>query len=403
MPPTNPGRRAALLVLVAVEEGGHAEDLLAGAAPTDPRDRGLCWHLVLGVLRRQGAIDHLLQPLLKQPIARLDPPVRAALRLGTFELHHARSPAYAVVSEAVEAARSVGAGRASGLVNAVLRRAADQTFPADPALDLPPWLRARFGGWGAWLATLSQPPPIAGVLRAADGELPPGATGPAQAGGEAVPGTFTLTASDGPVGDRPGFADGAWWVMDPSAVRVADLAFEAADRPKPRVLDACAAPGGKSLRLASRGAEVVAVDLVPERLARVSEGAGRTGLSVQVHRHDWLLGAAKLPRDFDVVLVDAPCTGLGTLRRHPEIRWRRLASDPMAMAIRQAMILENAALHVAPGGALVYAVCSPMEEEGPEVAEALAGWTVRHRWSAAPPQGDEDAFQCFVLRRDGEG
>lgn len=401
MPPTNPGRRAALLVLVAVEEGGHAEDLLAGAAPHDPRDRGLCWHLVLGVLRRQGAIDALLQPLLKQPIARLDPPVRAVLRLGTFELHHARSPAYAVVSEAVEAARSVGAGRASGLVNAVLRRAAAAPFPSDPALDLPPWLRARFGGWGAWLATLSQPPPIAGVLRGPDDALPSGAAGPAHAGGEPVPGTFTLTAAEGPVGDRPGFAAGAWWVMDPSAVRVADLAFEAADRPAPRVLDACAAPGGKSLRLASRGAQVVAADLVPERLARVAEGAARTGLRVELLQHDWLIGPAKLPRDFDVVLVDAPCTGLGTLRRHPEIRWRRLASDPMAMAIRQASILENAAMHVAPGGALVYAVCSPMVEEGPEVVEALEGWTVTHQWSATPPQGDEDAFQCFVLRRAG--
>ena len=402
MPPTNPGRRAALLVLVAVEEGGHAEDLLASSAPADPRDRGLCWHLVLGVLRRQGALDHLLQPLLKQPIARLDPPVRAALRLGAFELHHARAPAYAVVSEAVEASRSVGAGRASGLVNAVLRRAADQPFPADPALDLPPWLRERFGGWGAWLSTLSQPPPIAGVLRDPAGQAPAGAVGPATAGGEAVPGTFTLSGAEGPVGDRPGFADGAWWVMDPSAVRVADLAFEAAGRPQPQVLDACAAPGGTSLRLASLGAAVTAVDLVPERLARVAEGAGRTGLAVGTHRHDWLTGPAKLPRDFDVVLVDAPCTGLGTIRRHPEIRWRRLASDPMAMAIRQSMILENASMHVAPGGSLVYAVCSPMVEEGPEVVEGLRGWAVTRRWAAAPPHADEDAFQCFVLRREGE-
>ena len=115
----------------------------------------------------------------------------------------------------------------------------------------------------------------------------------------------------------------------------------------------------------------------------------------------WLSGGtevAALFGVFDCVLVDAPCTGLGTIRRHPEIRWRRLASDPAAMAIRQRQILKAAAAHVGPQGALVYSVCSPMKEEGEDVISALDGWHVAGRWSCAPPSGDEDAFQVFTLR-----
>ncbi len=169
------------------------------------------------------------------------------------------------------------------------------------------------------------------------------------------------------------------------------------------MLDACAAPGGKTLRLAAGGARVTATDESAARLGRIRENLGRTGLVAdRVLAWDWLDGPCPDLARFDAVLVDAPCTGLGTLRRHPEIKWRRLPSDPAAMALRQRPILANAARHVAPGGALVYAVCSPMPEEGEAVVASLAEWTVTRRWAAVPPSGDEDAFQAFVLRRTSD-
>jgi 16S rRNA (cytosine967-C5)-methyltransferase len=118
-----------------------------------------------------------------------------------------------------------------------------------------------------------------------------------------------------------------------------------------------------------------------------------------VRTHDWTAGPLDGIGSFDVVLVDAPCTSLGTVRRHPEIRWRVLESDPLAMAVLQERILRAASHHVRPGGALVYAVCSPLEEEGEGVARRLAGWAVAERFATVPPTGDEDAHQAFVLRQ----
>lgn len=395
----NPGRLAAGRVLLAVERGGHAEDLLAELAPAAPGDRRLAWHLAMGVLRRQGSLDAALEPVAGRPMAKVDPPARAALRLGLFEVHLSRAPVHAALDQAVELCRRLGAPRATGFVNAVLRKAASQPLPQDPFLDLPPWLARRWrGALDTWVAGLSSPAPLAGVWRDPAQPVPDLPTEPATAGGLPVPGAFLVVDPQGPVEALPGFAEGRWWVMDPAAAAVADLA-----RPGPglRVLDACAAPGGKSLRLAAAGAQVLAVDLVPARLARVDEASARTGLAVSTRLHDWLDGPLPDPLLFDAVLVDAPCTGLGTLRRHPEIRWRRQPTDPAAMALRQRRILAHAATHVAPDGRLVYAVCSPLPEEGQAVADGLPGWRVEQSLRTGPPDGHEDAFQAFVLRREG--
>ena len=393
----NPGRVAAARALVGVDEGAHVEDLLARLAPAGGPDRGLAWHLALGSLRRRGAVDALLQPHLRAPIATLDAPVRAALRIGAFEKAFSRTPAHAAVSQGVEVCRKIGARRASGLVNAVLRRVDASTLSADVAVDLPPWLASRWAGADAWLARLQSAAPICGVWR--DAPVDALRTRPLDIGGLPVPGGFALDDSAGAVDELPGFAQGRWWVMDPAAAAVADLARAQSTAEAPRVLDACAAPGGKSLRMAAAGALVTAVDQSAARLERVGEGSRRTGLSVETHLHDWLTGPHPGLGTFDVVLVDAPCTGLGTVRRHPEIKWRRLPTDPAAMALRQGPILEAASTHVAPGGALVYAVCSPMEEEGAPVVAGLEGWRVRDRLATFPPAGDEDAFQAFVLER----
>ncbi len=398
----NPGRLAAGRALLAVERGAHAEDLLAELAPEQDSDRRLAWHLALGVLRRVGSLDAVLARVAGRPVHKIDPPARAALRLGLFELHHSRTADHAAVDQAVELCRTLGGGRATGFVNAVLRKAGKLPLPTDPWLEVPPWLRKRLEPtFSPWVARFADAPPLCGVWR--DAPVADLDTVPARAAGVEVPGAFQVVDTAGAVDALPGFAEGAWWVMDPAAVAVADLVQAA---PGQRVLDACAAPGGKSLRLASQGADVVAVDLEPHRLALVDQSAARTGLAVQTLAHDWLSGPAPDLGLFDAVLVDAPCTGLGTLRRHPEIRWRRQPTDPAAMALRQRRILAAAAQHVAPGGRLVYAVCSPMPEEGQAVADSLRGWTVQQRWATAPPLDEEDAFSAFVLQRevtDGAG
>jgi len=393
----NPARVAAARVLLGVEEGAHSDDLLEQLAPVG-RDRTLTWHLVLGVLRRQGRIDAALAPHVKRGLGRLDPGVRAVLRLGTFELHHSRTLDHAAVHQAVELARVLRMGRASGLVNAVLRKVSRSEVPSDPYLDLPDWLKKRFADWPEWVGRLGTPSPVCGVWRDADAPVDAVDGGPAQAAGAVVDGTFVVAPGEGSIADRPGFAEGAWWVMDPASVAVADLLHEAVPAHS-ALLDACAAPGGKALRLATHQHPVLATDLESTRLARVDEAAQRVGVAVSTRVHDWLTGSIPDVKQFDGVLVDAPCSALGIIRRHPEVRWRRLPSDPAAMAIRQRQILRNAAKHVAPGGALVYSVCSPLPEEGAAVATGLDGFTLERSWSTAPPVGDEDGFQAFVLRR----
>lgn len=393
----SPARVAAARTLLGVEGGAHADELLAQLAPSDPRDRALAWHLALGVLRRQGTLDRALKPHLKRPLDRLDAPVRVVLRLGVFERWFARTRDHAAVSQAVELTRLLGAGRASGFVNAVLRKIPTEVPPLDPFDDLPPWLAERLRAWPDWVARLHEPSPVCGVWTHPDQPVPGVADGPACAAGEPVPGAFRLLPGEGSIDARPGFEAGAFWIMDPASAAVADLLHHALPAPS-TVLDACAAPGGKALRLAAHGHTVTAVDLEPSRLARIHENTARTGLSVDTTAHDWESGPASLGQ-FQGVLVDAPCSAIGVIRRHPEIRWRRSPADPASMAVRQRTILRNAAQHVAPGGVLVYAVCSPLPEEGLAVAESLSGFTIERHWSTAPPSDDEDAFQAVVLRQ----
>ncbi len=396
----NPGRVAALRVLASVDTGAHAEDLLDELAPTEDKDRRLAWSLVFGVLRRRGAIDALLSPHLSRSMDKLDAPVRAALRVGVWELSASRVPRHAAVSQAVEACRAVGAGRASGFVNAVLRKVGEPTLSTDPMLDLPPWLQERWSDWEAWVALLASPAPTCGVSRDPS-RLPEGLPAhPTSLDDLDLPGAFVLDSPGGRLDQLPGFAEGAWWVMDPAAAAVADLCLAWSGKESPEVLDACAAPGGKSMRLASLGAKVRCVDSSANRLRRLQANAERVGLDLPCRVHSWEQGSGEDLGEYDVVLVDAPCTGLGTVRRHPEIKWRRLRTDPAAMALRQRRILANAAKRVRPGGLLVYAVCSTEPEEGRAVAESLAGWRVAHSWTRTPPTGDEDGFQCFGLIRD---
>ncbi len=399
--------------LVAVEKGSFLEEAL-DVGSLQPKDRGLAWFIANGVLRHRRSIDSSLRPLLRAPLGGLDAEVRATLRAGTFERLYGRAAAHAVVHEAVETARAVGAGRASGLVNAVLRRVA---LPADlergERLEHPDWLIERWTKrYGAeatddWCSSNNLPPPLtlAGPrLVEIRGELEGLGYGvsPAHAANTELPDALTVKGHRGPIEALPGFAEGAFWVQDPAAIAVADLLDV---EPGSTVLDACAAPGGKTFRLASRGADVLAVDRSEGRLSLVSASLERLKLGATTRLHDWTQGSLQGAPRFDFVLVDAPCSALGTLRRRPEIRWRRHPEDLEGAAQRQRAILEATLPHLREGGTLVYAVCSPEPEEAEAhvatLAERAPELELVRRWSSSPPAHGEDAHQALIWRRRG--
>lgn len=397
----NPGRVAAVRSLVAVEEGKNAEEALADLVPMDGADRALAWNIVFGVLRNRPALDVAIADFTKRAVWTLDPPVLAVLRAGLYERTFTRTPPHAAVDQAVEVARVARVGHASGLVNAVMRNA---VVPQEGAvsLGLPSWLVERWAyrygerALGAFARAANEPAPTYIVAK----EDPAGLSAQFQRSGIVLvavgEGIFLLPPRSGRIDELPGFVEGRFWVMDRAAAAVADLAGEAAHGAT--ALDCCAAPGGKSFRLAASGYAVSATDLSAERLALVQSGAARLGLTVSTAPHDWTLGPVE--GSFDVVLVDAPCTALGLVRRHPEIRWRRKPDDIAAAAIRQGRILENAMRCVRSGGALVYAVCSPEPEEGRQVA-TRAGWRIEAEFNnALDPEGG-DLFYAARLRAPG--
>jgi 16S rRNA (cytosine967-C5)-methyltransferase len=337
---------------------------------------------------------------LTRPLGGLDPAVRAALRIGAWELLFGDTPEHAAVDQAVEVSRALGSGPASGLVNAVLRKARipARVDEADAA-DLPAWLFERWvrryglDATRAWAESLARRPALFVVLRDPD-RWPAGLVGQPQE----LPGVVRVDGWKGPVSALPGFSDGLLWVADRSAVAVADLVPVAG-----RVLDAAAAPGGKCFRLASRGAQVTAVDRDDERLHRLAEGADRLGLTPRIARHDWTHGPLPGRPTFDAVLLDAPCTGLGTLRRHPEIKWRRMEPDVHRAAVEQRALLETVSTHVRPGGWLVYSVCSSEPEEGVDVVRSFlsshADFAMTASLDTAPALDGSDAHVGFQLRR----
>lgn len=407
----NPGRLAAARALLAVDEGVHVDAALDRWAPSEGPDRRLAWHLVLTVLRRRSTLDAALAPFLRRPLHRLDPPVRAALRVGAADKLLLRTKTHAAVHQAVEVTRGLGAHRATGLVNAVLRRVAlVDDLPRAAALDHPDWLVGRWDDrYGeqattGWCLRNNTAAPLTLVARddAAYEALADAVDAkPVDLGGSILERVLTLERHR-EIEAIPGYADGWFWVQDPASVRVADLAVRGLPEGA-RVLDACAAPGGKALRLASAGVQVVAADNSEARLERLRENIGRVGLDVAVRRVDWTDGDATCGGPFDAVLVDAPCSGLGTTRRHPDIRWRRTVEDLPQRAALQRTILARAATQVAPGGVLVYAVCSPEPEEGAEVVswfvERHHGFVLEEELRTAPPAGDEDAFYAARLVR----
>ena len=383
MPSTE--RRLALQILTDVEAGKRTlGELLAQpkieALP--PRDRGFLHELVLGTLRHRGRIDHALARAIDRPLAELDPAVRECLRLGAYQVLMLRVADHAAVSESVDLVRE-NAPRAAGFVNAVLRRLAREGAPAavDPVKDpltwltsegsLPRWLAERWmKAWGAPVAVARaraflEPAPATFRVN----PRRPEAAARIEAAGLAarvlpLEGAWEATAG------RPIelAREGLLYLQDLGSQVVARLAASPGD-----VLDACAAPGGKSLLLADLhpDARVTALDVSPRRLASLAALAARWGAArVQATAGD--AGDPPFaPARFDSVLLDAPCSGLGTLGRNPDIRWRVQAPDIAGHAARQHRLIASAAELVKPGGRLVYSACTLEPEETDEVVREL--------------------------------
>ncbi len=400
-PPAD-ARSLALAVLRRVEEDGAFADValdvaLAGAT-LDPRDRGLATRLVYGTLAWQGLLDWHIAHLAGRAPDGLDRPVRRVLRLGLHQiLHLDRIPSHAAVATSVTLAKR-DAPAAAGLVNAVLRRAIRERgrlpLPdavTDPVRHLavayshPEWLvarwRERFDDEDLRRLLAADNVAAPTVLRARAGARDRLIDDLAAAGVRVTPGRFAPDAVtiDGTAPHAlPGYAAGAFSVQSEASQLVVRLLDP---QPGDRVLDACAAPGGKSTyaaELVGAAGRVVAFDRRRRGAAAIMAGSRRLGL------RNVLVGAGDARRmplrgnaRFDRVLVDAPCSGLGTLRAHPEVRWSRGPNDVRRLAALQAEILASVTPHLRPGGILVYATCTISAEENEGVVEP---------WLAAHPE-----------------
>lgn len=335
---------------------------LSRRAGMSVRDRAFARLLYTTVLRQKAAIDRALAAHLAA-----EPKQGSAmnlLRLGAVQLLYLETAPHAAVGECVELAKRRRLAP-PGLVNAVLRKLVGQKPPRlDPLETLPTWLAERWtAAYGVALATaiaaaMGQVPPLDLTVK----DDPEGWA--ARLGGEVVGPSTVRLAHAGLVEELPGYAEGAWWVQDLAATLPARVLHPTSGE---RVLDLCAAPGGKTAQLLAAGAVVTSVERDATRAEKLRGNLRRLGLTSEIVVADLLNYAPEEP--FDAVLLDAPCTATGTIRRHPDIMWTKGPADVMSMAAMQQLLLAKAATFTAPDGRLVYAVCSMEPEEGPDIVE----------------------------------
>ncbi len=356
-------RAAAHRLMTAVtEEGALLSDSAEALAALAPPERARARRLAATALRWRDRADRALGPFLR---ARPHPAVLNAMRLALTEIRVEGAPDHAAVGAAVEIVRATPAAGQAGLANAVLRnvlRQGPEAWDALPLPRLPKWLRkplvADFGAEAiaAMESAFARTPSLDLTVK------DPATAGDwaARLGADLLPTGSLRLADPGQVSRLPGFEEGAWWVQDAAA---AIPARALAPRPGERVLDLCAAPGGKTLQLAAAGAEVTALDISGPRMGRVAENLARCGLSADPVTADalhWQGGP------FDAVLLDAPCSATGTIRRHPDLpAARRDEAWPDLFALQERLI-DRALDLVRPGGRVVFCTCSLLIDEGEE-------------------------------------
>lgn len=367
-------RAAALSALLSINEKGLALDeamrLALGGRSLETRDRALARLIVTTVLRRRGQIDWLINEL-RDGRGEVGPArVLETVRIGLAQLLFLGTPAYAAVSSTLALLDGPRNRKARGLVNALLRRA-DRTISDlknEPALgdaaqaaqlNLPPWLMDPLSAAYGTDTTLE-------IARAHLAEPPldltmkePGDDWADRLGAQSLPTGNLRRSTSGLITDLPGFSEGSWWVQDVAASLPARLFGSVKGR---TVVDLCAAPGGKTAQLASAGANVIAVDRSKNRLTLLEENLSRLALSAQIVCSDALTWVPD--QKFDAILLDAPCSATGTIRRHPDIPWTRGPADVEKLADLQGRLLRKAVDLLAPGGTLVWCTCSLLPQEG---------------------------------------
>jgi len=374
-----PARRAAAALLDAVlQKKQPLDDVLGRSLDGGPmfdlpvRDRALARAIVGTSLRRKGQLDAVLNTFLERGLPAKSGTLYPILLSGAAQLLFMAVPAHAAIDLAVRLAQWDGrAKRYDKLVNAVLRRVAEKGQSIAAGLDAgrintPDWLWDRWvRAWGEERAHriasahLVEPPLDLTVKSDPDGWA-------AQLTGLVLPSGSVRVLPKGRIEELPGFVDGAWWVQDVAASLPAQMLGDVAGK---RVADLCAAPGGKTAQLVLAGAEVVAVDSSQTRLKLLGENLKRLGLAAETVQAD---AAAWRPNErFDAILLDAPCSSTGTIRRHPDIPYLKSDKDIAALAALQTRLLDHAVSLLKPGGSLVYSTCSLEPEEGEAQVAAL--------------------------------
>ena len=374
-----PARRAAASLLDAVLQKQQPLDEVLGRSrdggymfDLPVRDRALARAIVGASLRRRGQIDHVLNTFLERGLPAKAGTLYPILLSGAAQLLFLAVPPHAAIDLAVRLAQwDPRAQRYDKLVNAVLRRVAEKGAAIAAGLDAarvntPDWL------WDRWVRTWGEErtrkiaathliePPLDLTVKS-DPEA-----WAERLGGRVLPSGTVRLVPRGRIEDLPGFAEGAWWVQDAAAALLAKLLGDVAGK---RVADLCAAPGGKTAQLLAAGADVVAVDASRARLKRLDENLRRLGLAAEIVEAD---AATWQPDErFDAVLLDAPCSSTGTIRRHPDIPYLKSDADIAELAVLQARLLDNAVSLLKPGGSLVYSTCSLEPEEGEAQVAAL--------------------------------
>jgi len=403
-----PARRSALGILGAVLRKQRRLDEAFAAdgrfAALSARDRAFAHNLVATTLRRLGQIDALLGEFVQRIPSGKAAAVMDVLRLGATQLLFLETPAHAAVDATVRLAEAAGFKNQTGFVNAVLRRIAREgarMIAAQDAarLNTPDWL------WQSWTAAygadvcraiaaahLIEPPLDLTVKSDADGWA-------ARLDGVVLPTGTVRRTHGGLITELPGFADGAWWVQDAGAALPARVLLAALGGGAGKsVIDLCAAPGGKTAQLAAAGARVRAVERSERRLTLVGDTLRRVGLTAELVAADARAWRPAAPAD--AILLDAPCTATGTIRRHPDAPWRKQPQDVAEQARGQAELLEAAAAMLGPSGVLVYAVCSLQPEEGPQrIAAFLAAHENLARLPIAP---DEIGIDADFVTAEGD-